>query len=99
MGDGTWLRSGYFLRWRRPFAKALHETDVTLIIFSSTTRLRMHFEELSSRPDWRQGVMDPFSLLTIIAENIFFETSVTIDKVWRVLGFMEHVGHLDGLDR
>ncbi|KAI9695518.1 MAG: hypothetical protein M1836_006435 [Candelina mexicana] len=34
--------------------------------------------------------MDPFSLLAIVAESMFLETSVTINKVLKVLSFMEH---------
>lgn len=89
--DLTWLRSGYFLRWKRPFADALADSDVTLIIFSPMPDLKMHLQELTSRPDWRQGLMDPFSLLVIVAENIFLETSVTINKVLKVLTSTEQV--------
>ena len=90
-GDWTWLRSGYFLRWKQPFADALYESDVALVIFSPTHSLRAHLQELCPRPDWRQGVMDPFGLLVIVAENIFLETSSTINKVLRVLSYMEEV--------
>ncbi|KAL8725563.1 MAG: hypothetical protein Q9181_006371, partial [Wetmoreana brouardii] len=79
-GDWTWLRSGYFLRWKNPGAEALQDTEVTFIIFSATPDLKMHLQQLVSRPDWRQGVMDPFGLLVIVAENLFLEISMTINK-------------------
>ena len=41
--------------------------------------------------------MDPFSLLVVVAENVFLETSMTINKVLKVLRFMEHVGYSDCL--
>ena len=94
-GDWTWLRSGYFLRWDKPFAETLSDSNVTLIIFSPTHELRVHLQELASRPDWRQGLMDPFSLLVIVAENIFLETSMTINKVLKVLRFTERVSKED----
>lgn len=97
-GDWTWLRSGYFLRWRQPFADTLSDSNVTLIIFSPTLDLKVHLQELTSRPDWRQDLMDPFSLLVIVAERIFFETSVTINKVLKVLRFTEHVCRSDNLE-
>lgn len=53
--------------------------------------LKMHLQELTSRPDWRQGLMDPFSLLVIVAENIFLETSVNINKMLKVLTSTERV--------
>lgn len=90
-GDWTWLRSGYFLRWRKPFAESLCNSSATLIIFSSTLDLEVHLQELATKPDWRQGVMDPFSLLVVVAENIFLEASKTIDKVLKVLRYTEHV--------
>ena len=90
-GDWTWLRSSYFLRWDKPFAPTLSDSKVTLIVFSPTHQLRMHLQELSSRPDWRQGLMDPFSLLVIVAENIFLDTSMTISKLLKVLSFTERV--------
>ena len=92
------MRSGYFLKWEQPFTDNLNDSSVTLIVFSPTRSLREHLQELTSRPDWRQGLMDPFSLLVVVAENIFLETSMTINKVLKVLRFMEHVGYLDRLE-
>ena len=51
----------------------------------------MHMQQLAFRPDWRQGVIDPFSLLVIVAESMFQGLSSTINKVLRVLGYTEHV--------
>ena len=42
--------------------------------------------------------MDPFSLLVVVAENIFLEISRTINKVLKVLRFSEHVGQLSRLE-
>ena len=47
--------------------------------------------QLVFRPDWRQGVIDPFGLLVIVAESLFQELSTTINKVLRVLGYTEYV--------
>ena len=39
--------------------------------------------------------MDPFSLLVIVAENIYLDTSMTINKVLKVLRFTERVSKQD----
>ncbi|KAI4168899.1 MAG: hypothetical protein LQ343_006054 [Gyalolechia ehrenbergii] len=88
-GDWTWLPSGYFLRWKNPTAESLHNTEVTFIIFSATPDLKKHLQQLVSKPDWRQSFMDPFGLLVIVAENLFLELSMTIDKVLCVLQYTE----------
>ncbi|KAL8753790.1 MAG: hypothetical protein Q9184_005316 [Pyrenodesmia sp. 2 TL-2023] len=90
-GDWTWLRSGYFLRWKNPMADGLHNTEVTLIVFSASFDLKEHLQQLLSRPDWRQGLMDPFGLLVIVAENLFLEISEAINKVLCVLRYTENV--------
>ena len=69
----------------------MYNSNATLIIFSSTLDLEAHLQELATKPDWRQGVMDPFSLLVVVVENVFLETSMTINKVLKVLRHMEHV--------
>ena len=90
-GDWTWRRTGFFLRWRKPCFGTLQDSNATLIVFSPSADFRAHMEELATRPDWRQGVMDPFCLLVIFAETIFLETTLTINKVLRVLSFTEQV--------
>ncbi|KAL8697035.1 MAG: hypothetical protein Q9224_002499, partial [Gallowayella concinna] len=88
-GDWTWLRSGYFLQWRNPYSSRLQDCNVTFIIFSATPELTAHLQNLATRPDWRQALMDPFTLFVITAENIFLEASSTINKVLTVLGYIE----------
>ena len=39
--------------------------------------------------------MDPFSLLVIVAENIFLDTSMTINKALKVLTYTERVSKED----
>ncbi|KAL9591845.1 MAG: hypothetical protein Q9179_007314 [Wetmoreana sp. 5 TL-2023] len=90
-GDWTWLRSGYFLKWKNPGADGLKNSEVTLIIFSATPDLKEHLQQLVSRQDWRQAVMDPFILLVIVAENLFLEISTTINKVLCVLRHTENL--------
>ena len=90
-GDWTWLRSGYFLRWEKPFAENLQDTKVTLIIFCPTPDLTLHMQQLAWRPDWRQAVIDPFSLLVVVAESMFQELSTTSYKLLQVLSYTEHV--------
>lgn len=98
-GDWSWLRSGYFLRWKHPFATNLSDAEVALVIFSPTNGLKIHLQKLGSRPDWRQGVMDPFGLLVIVAEEVFVEMSATINKVLTVLRYTERVCTVQNFDK
>lgn len=87
----TWLRSGYFLRWRPPSAEGDRASEALLIVFSASDELKLNFESLAARSEWEQVFHDPFSLLVVIAEDVFLEVSTTIYKLLSVVREKENV--------
>ncbi|KAL8988343.1 MAG: hypothetical protein Q9169_008571 [Polycauliona sp. 2 TL-2023] len=92
--DGTWLRSGIFLRWKQPIAGDDDASDADLIIFSPTISLQRNLEILVKRANWRQALEDPFCLLVIVLDDLCRQVDEAATKVHSVIGSVEHVGHL-----
>lgn len=90
-GDGTWQRSGYFMRWRESLISGGGDGMVDLVIFSASGSLRTNLESLVPRPDWEQALTDPFCLLIVVLDDIFRQVDTTISKVLVVFGVMENV--------
>ena len=89
--DLSWLRSGYFLRWNQPFDSSNEASKITLIVFSPSSELKANFEALTNRTTLELLLLDPFSLLVVIAEDVFVEVNNAIYKWLRVLQYQEKV--------
>ncbi|CAO1601059.1 hypothetical protein XANCAGTX0491_004725 [Xanthoria calcicola] len=92
-GDGTWKRSGIFLRWKQSTVGNGDASEVDMIIFSPTLSLQKNLESLVKRPHWRQALEDPFCLLVVVLDNLFRQVDEAIAKVHNVLRAVEHVRH------
>lgn len=91
--DGTWQRSGIFLRWKQGVVGDDEAGEVDMIIFSPTTSLQRNLEGLVKRHNWRQSLEDPFCLFVVVLDNLFKQVDAAIAKVHNVLRSVEHVGH------
>ncbi|KAL8725740.1 MAG: hypothetical protein Q9181_006299 [Wetmoreana brouardii] len=89
--DGTWFRSGIFLRWKRPSSGASEDSAVDLIIFSPPPSLRQNLERLVTRSDWVQALEDPFCLLVVILDDLFRQLETTIGRVLAILRMIERM--------
>ena len=92
--DGTWRRSGYFMRWKQPPKNDDSSGTMEFVIFSASQILQRNIERLVTRPDWEQALADPFSLLVIVLDDITTCITAAIDKVLIVFRPIEHVGLL-----
>lgn len=91
--DGTWQRSGIFLRWKQGVVGGDEAGEVDMIIFSPTISLQRNLEGLVKRHNWRQTLEDPFCLFVVVLDNLFRQVDAAIAKVHNVLRSVEHVGH------
>lgn len=89
--DGTWRRSGYFIRWKQPPITGGGDGMVELVVFSPSSSLQMNLESLVPRPNWEEALTDPFCLLIVILDDIFRQVDDSISKVLVVFGPMERV--------
>ena len=87
----TWLRSGYFLRWRPPSSPTDRASEAVLIVFSASDALKLKFQALASGSEWERALVDPFSLFVVVAEDIFLEISTTIYNLLSVVRQSENV--------
>ena len=92
--DGTWRRSGYFMRWKQPPKNDSLGGTVEFVIFSPSQILQRNIDRLVTRPGWEQALADPFSLLVIVLDDITSCITAAIDKVLVVFRPVEHVGFL-----
>ena len=91
--DGTWLRSGIFLRWRQSAVNKDDTSEADMIIFSSTISLQRNLESLVTRSTWRQALEDPFCLLVVVLDDLYRQVDEAAAKVHKILQSAEHVGH------
>ena len=90
----AWLRSGFFLKQHKVLASHKSPSPVTLIIFSASSRLQRVFASLTGHEAWEDVLEDPFSLFSIILEELFLEVDDALSKVRKVLGVVERVCHV-----
>ncbi|KAL8947937.1 MAG: hypothetical protein Q9222_005827 [Ikaeria aurantiellina] len=88
--DGTWRRSGIFLRWKQPAAVGGDDAMVQMVIFSPHIVLQKNLERLATRDDWRQALEDPFCLLVVVLDDLFRQVDAAILNVLGVLRVVEH---------
>ncbi|KAI4268318.1 MAG: hypothetical protein LQ337_007909, partial [Flavoplaca oasis] len=88
--DGTWLRSGVFLRWRQPAVGHDDSGEVDMIIFGPTVPLQRNFECLINRPEWRQALEDPFSLLVVVMDDLHRQVDEARAKLHEALRSAEN---------
>lgn len=93
--DGTWARSAYFLRWRKPCEG--REATVELVIFSPSLSLKSNLENLLARTEWEQAIVDPFCLLVVTLEHSFRQLDCAIWAVNSVFGPIENVRNANDL--
>ena len=89
--DGTWRRSGYFMRWKQSSTSDGHDGMVEFIIFSPSQSLQSNMDRLFTRSDWEQTLGDPFSLLIIVLDDLFLQVDTAINKVLVVFRLIENV--------
>ncbi len=89
--DGTWRRSGYFMRWKQPPTGRKGDEMVELIIFSPSRSLQTNMDRLVTRPDWEQALVDPFSLLILVLDDLFQQVDTAINNVSTVFRQIEQV--------
>ena len=89
--DGTWLRSAYFLRWKKPPNTNMTDGQVDFVLFSATRALRADFEMLRDRQDWEDVLIDPLCLLTFVLHDLFRQINEAITKVRLAFRPVEHV--------
>lgn len=98
----TWLRSAFFLKCGPYPRKAsvvggdgsgeeCYSPCVTLICFGASSALRMRFEKLASRPDWKQCLGAPYALFVVVLDQIFLEMD---DQAWRLAGVFRGIEHV-----
>jgi hypothetical protein len=83
-GDWTWIRSGYFLRWAMDSDR---EPEVRLIRFGASISLKERLQQIPSSSISNSVVLDPYSLLAIILEELSLQMDST---VWDVLDDFRH---------
>ncbi|CAL8582387.1 hypothetical protein XPA_008053 [Xanthoria parietina] len=88
--DGTWRRSGFFLRWKKSDVGDDAASEVDMIIFSPTIPLQRNLEGLMLRSNWRQALEDPFCLLVVVLDDLFGQVS---ESMWIVHGVLQSVEH------
>ncbi|KAL8852012.1 MAG: hypothetical protein Q9221_003117 [Calogaya cf. arnoldii] len=88
--DGTWLRSGIFLRWRQSAVNNDDTSEADMIIFSSTIPLQRNLESLVTRSTWRQAFEDPFCLLVVVLDDLYRQVDEAAAKVHKILQSAEH---------
>ncbi|KAL9628001.1 MAG: hypothetical protein Q9204_006184, partial [Flavoplaca sp. TL-2023a] len=88
--DGTWLKSGVFLRWRQPAVGDDDSGEVDMIIFRPTIPLQKNFECLIHRPEWRQALEDPFSLLVVVLDDLHRQVDEARAKLHEALRSAEN---------
>ena len=90
--DGTWRRSGYFLRWKQSISASGGDDMVEFVIFSPSSSLQFNLESLGPRSCWEQALVDPFCLLSIVLEDSFRQVDTAISDVLKVFRLIERVG-------
>ena len=89
--DGTWRRSGYFMRWKQSSTGDEGDGMVEFIIFSPSQSLQRNIDRLVTRSGWEQTLVDPFGLLIIVLDDLFQQVDTAINKVLVVFRLMENV--------
>ena len=64
---------------------------VELIIFSPSRSLQTNIDRLVTRPDWEQALVDPFSLLIVVLDDLFQQVDTAINNVSTVFRQIEQV--------
>ena len=90
--DGTWTKSGYFMRWKQPPTDRKGDKMVELIILSPSRSLQANMDRLLTRPDWEQTLVDPFNLLILVLDDLFQQVNTAINNVSTVFRHIEQVG-------
>lgn len=69
--DGTWNRSGFFLRWANPDqANTNRDPEVTLICFQAPDFLRQRLLQIPTLSFCRGVVLDPHCLFVVILNEL-----------------------------
>lgn len=89
--DGTWRKSGYFMRWKQPPTSRKGDEMVELIIFSPSPSLQTNMDRLVTRAGWEQTLVDPFSLLILVLDDLFQQVDTAINNVLSVFRQIEQV--------
>ena len=96
--DGTWARSGYFLRWKRRSEVDPDHGIVDFVIFSPSQSLRCNLESLLTRSDYEQATYDPFCLLVVVLDHMFRQVDSAIWDVNKVFSEVERVNTFSLID-
>lgn len=98
-GDGTWLRSGYFLECRQCGGNQQDESEVSLIVFGASPNLRDLFEDLTFQPAWEGTLTDSMNLFVIVLDGMFTQINETTFKVLELVRSVEQVCSLYPMSR
>ncbi|KAJ5760679.1 hypothetical protein N7520_007835 [Penicillium odoratum] len=78
-GDSTWIRSGYFIRWK---LNLNHDPEVTLLCFGASHCLKERLQQIPTSSIPNSLALDPYSLFAIILEELSLQMDNT---VWDVM--------------
>ena len=70
-----------------------------MIIFGPTVSLQRNFECLINRPEWRQALEDPFSLLVVALDDLHRQVDEARAKLHEALRSAEDVSHRPFVNR
>jgi hypothetical protein len=77
--DYAWVRSSFFLRVepQQSNTESMTQNTVILICFGSSFELQSRFRDLLNNINWSEAVKDPFTLLSIVIEDL----SIRVDNI------------------
>lgn len=79
------------MRWKQPPTSRKGDEMVELIIFSPSRSLQTNMDRLVTRPGWEQTLVDPFSLLILVLDDLFQQVDTAINNVLSVFRQIEQV--------
>jgi hypothetical protein len=86
--DGTWIRSGFFLQWKR---SGKNPPQITLLCFEASSVLKSRLYKLPFATVNESAARDPLSLFVIILDDLSRQLNLTVWDVSSVFGEVETV--------
>ncbi|KAB8067758.1 hypothetical protein BDV29DRAFT_196188 [Aspergillus leporis] len=84
--DGTWIRSGFFLQWKR---SGKNPPQITLLCFEASSVLKSRLYKLPFATVNESAARDPLSLFVIILDDLSRQLNLTVWDVSSVFGEVE----------
>jgi hypothetical protein len=95
--DDSWMRAGFFLRVDPPgtLRNASPTQRVTLLCFGASQDVVNRLKQIKNKPSWESAVADPFVLLTMIVNALYFDMDRSYYNLKYVFGDAEAVSDLN----